>query len=405
VSRRGAAADGAADLEAELRARGAEVAFAACDLADRVAVERLLAQVPTARSLTAVVHAAGVLDDGIVQTLTPERLDTVLRPKLDAAWNLHELTRDLNLSAFVLLSSIAGVLGGAGQGNYAAANVFLDALACHRQAQGLPAHSLAWGLWEQASGMTGHLEQADLARMSRTGVSPMTADEGLALLDAALTIERPVLVPARLNMAALRTQAAAGLIAPVFRDLSPAPSRRTAAPDARSGASLARQLASCTAAEQERTVTELVRNQIATVLGHASPGAIDGSRGFLELGFDSLTAVEFRNRLNAVTALRLPATLLFDYPTPVALVGYLLAEMAPDGADAPDSLINTLETALLAIGSDRDARAKLAERLHEFLVKLDEGPDGGAAIAVQKIESASDDEIFDFIDNELGIES
>ncbi|MCG0289252.1 type I polyketide synthase, partial [Streptomyces sp. PSAA01] len=191
VSRRGGEAPGAAELAAELAGLGAHVAWAACDVADRDALAATLATVPAEHPLTAVVHTAGVLDDGVIGSLTPERVDHVMRPKVDAAWNLHELTRDLDLTAFVLFSSASGVFGTPGQGNYAAANAFLDALAAHRRAEGLPAVSPAWGPWAGA-GMAGGLDEADISRMRRAGLPPLSPAEGLALLDAALTTDEAV---------------------------------------------------------------------------------------------------------------------------------------------------------------------------------------------------------------------
>ncbi|MGK3111465.1 beta-ketoacyl reductase, partial [Streptomyces mordarskii] len=249
----------------------------------------------------------------------PERLERVLRPKVDAAWNLHELTRDLDLSAFVLFSSAAGVFGNAGQGNYAAANAFLDALAQHRAARGLAGTSLAWGLWADSSGMTGELDGADVSRMSRGGVVALSATEGLELFDAAYRTDEALLVPVRLDLAVLRAEAAsAGVVAPLLRGLVRVPARRAAEGAAVSGA-LARRLAGLSEAEQLDALLELVRTQVAAVLGHDSLDTVEPHRSFRELGFDSLTAVELRNALGAVSELRLPATLVFDYPTPVVL--------------------------------------------------------------------------------------
>ncbi|WP_257002504.1 type I polyketide synthase [Streptomyces sp. WZ.A104] len=337
TSRRGKDAPGADALVAALTEAGAEhVGIAACDAADRRALAALLDTVPADRPLTGVIHAAGVLDDGLLTSLTPERLLRVLRPKVDAALNLHELTRGLDLSAFVLFSSVAGTFGNPGQANYAAANAFLDALAQHRRAHGLPAHALAWGLWADSGDMLGHLADDDLAWMRRAGIQPLPADLGLALLDEAVTRDDAHLVPVRLDMATLRTEAAAGMLRPLFRGLVRTPARRTAAPaDAMGGTGLARQLSGLGEDEQRRTLLDLVRAQVATVLGHADAAAVAASRPFQELGFDSLTAVELRNRLNAATGQRLPATLVFDRPTPALLAEYLRTEVLGVATAAP----------------------------------------------------------------------
>ncbi|MFJ6217177.1 SDR family NAD(P)-dependent oxidoreductase [Streptomyces sp. NPDC092296] len=337
LSRSGDSAPGAAALARELGAAGAEVRFAACDAADREALGRALAAVPAARPLGAVFHLAGVLDDGTVESLTEERLDAVLRPKADAALHLHELTRGADLAAFVLFSSVTGVTGNAGQANYAAANACLDALAQHRHGLGLPATSLAWGLWTQADGMGGGLGPAELARWSRSGLAPLTPDEGLALLDAALADPAPALVPVRIDPAALRARAADGPLPPALRGLAGTARRRAAAPTApgRDTGSWAARTAALPVAERARAAAELVRTTVATVLGHADPATLDGSRAFRDLGFDSLTGVELRNRLGTVTGLRLPTTAVFDHPSPQALASYLLTLLpgaAPDGA-------------------------------------------------------------------------
>ncbi|MDN3360144.1 type I polyketide synthase, partial [Actinomadura sp. DC4] len=399
ASRRGNDAGGAAELVAGLTGLGARVTVAACDLADRSAARSLLAGVPAAHPLTAVIHAAGVLDDGIVPALTTDRLDTVMRPKVDAAWHLHELTKDLPLSRFVLFSSVAGVIGSPGQANYAAANAFLDALAHHRHAEGRPATTLAWGLWREASGMTAHLDQADLARATRSGIAPLTSEQGLSLLDTALADARPALVPTRLAVAALRAQGDSALVSPVLRGLV----HTAASPGAGAATGWADRLATVLDEERPGLLLDLVRDQMRIVLGHASVAAVDLDRGFLDLGFDSLTAVEFRNRVNAATGLRLPATLLFDHPTPSALAEHLLGELAPAARDSSAAALDLLETAVTALRADRDASARLARRLQEFLVRL-----GGVADdegEIRDMGSASDSEIFDFIDNELGIES
>ncbi|TDD15326.1 SDR family NAD(P)-dependent oxidoreductase, partial [Actinomadura sp. KC06] len=320
ASRRGRDADGAADLAAELAERGAEVTIAACDAADPGALADLLAAVPAAHPLTAVVHAAGVLDDGVIETLTGDRLDTVLHPKTDAAWALHRLTRDLDLAAFVLFSSIAGTIGSPGQANYAAANASLDALALHRRALGLPAVSIAWGLW--SGGMGAELAESEKARWTRGGIVPLPAEDGLALLDAALGADRASVVAARLDLAALGR---AGDPAPLFRGLVRAPARRR--PSAAGSGSPVLGMDGLSAAERRARILDLVRTSTAAVLGHDDAGAIDTDRAFKELGFDSLAAVELRNSLNNATGLRLPTTLLFDHPRPAVLADHLHDEL------------------------------------------------------------------------------
>ncbi|UJW29740.1 SDR family NAD(P)-dependent oxidoreductase [Saccharothrix sp. AJ9571] len=317
TSRRGREAPGAGDLVEELTGLGAEVSVVACDVADRDALAGLLARIPAEHPLTGVVHAAGVLDDGVVESLTPERLDTVLRSKVDAALNLHELTREYDLNAFILFSSMAGLLGGPGQGNYAAANAFLDALALRRRAQGLPAVSLAWGLWEQASALTGDV---DVDRMAAHGVAPLTTEQALALFDTALATREGVLVPARVDTAVLRSNAR---IPALLRGLIGGSVRRASRAGSGSAGTLRQRLAGLSEAERERMLIELVRTQAAGVLGFTELDAIGPDRAFTGLGFDSLTALELRNRLNTVTGLQLPATLIFDYPNPTVLGRYL----------------------------------------------------------------------------------
>jgi acyl transferase domain-containing protein/short-subunit dehydrogenase/acyl carrier protein len=324
ISRRGPEADGAAELAAELTGLGARVRVAACDAADRDALAALLASIPADRPLTAVVHAAATLDDGVVTALTPDRLDTVFRPKVDAAVNLHELTGDLD--AFVLFSSGAGVLGNPGQANYAAANAFLDALAQQRRARGLPAVSLAWGLWEQLTGLTRRLGETGHDRLASGGLRPLTSAEGTALFDAGLRSDRAVLVPMHLDLAAIRARR--GPVPALLRSASGRSGRRTVQESAAGTGSLGRRLAGMPEKERHHALVELVRAEAAVVLRHPTADRIEPDRAFGEVGYDSLTSVELRNRLATVTGLRLPATLLFDYPTPAAVAGYLRDELS-----------------------------------------------------------------------------
>ncbi|MGW2329888.1 SDR family NAD(P)-dependent oxidoreductase [Streptomyces sp. NPDC001700] len=328
TGRRGPDGPGAAELAAELRALGAHATVAACDVADRAALAALLEAIPDEHPLTAVVHGAGVIDDGLAGSLTPEQVRTVFHGKADGAWHLHELTRDRPLAAFVLFSSAAGTLESAGQGNYAAANAFLDALAEHRAAHGLPATSLAWNLWAGDAGMGARLDEVTLRRAARSGLPALGSDENLALLDQALTSGAPALVPLRLDVPALRARPDG--IPPMLRGLVRTPARRTAAATAVGGpgGALADRLAGKPEAERARIVLDLVRAQIAVVLGHDSGTAIDPRRAFTELGFDSLAAVELRNALGEATGLRLTSTLIFDHPTPGDLADHVLEKVS-----------------------------------------------------------------------------
>ncbi|MGW2228640.1 SDR family NAD(P)-dependent oxidoreductase [Streptomyces formicae] len=414
ASRRGPAADGAAELERDLTALGARVSVVACDVADEAAVRALFAGIDPAHPVTSVVHTAGVLDDAVLAGLTQEQVLRVMAPKVAAAWHLHRATLDLDLSSFVLFSSMAGTLGNPGQANYAAANTFLDALAQYRHAAGLPATSLAWGLWAESSGMTGHLDDADLARMSRLGLAPISTEQGLDLYDRALAAAEPVLLPVPLDLTALRRQAADGSLPPLLSGLVRAPVRRAASAadgtDAAAPDSLAADLAALPPAERPQRLLDLVRRQVAAVLGLTGPEAVSAGKAFKQIGFDSLTAVELRNRLNAATGLRLPATVVFDFPTPTALAERLLGELLPDGGpdtDAPadvTSVIAGLErlTATGADVPDAATRDLLAARLREALEALGAAGSGSEPVGAV-IDRATDDEIFDFIDSELGL--
>ncbi|MFF9091336.1 SDR family NAD(P)-dependent oxidoreductase, partial [Streptomyces sp. NPDC014991] len=336
AGRRGPDAAGAAGLTADLTGLGADVSVVACDVSDRDAVAALLRDLPAEHPLTALVHLAGILDDGVISALTEERIAGVFAPKATAVRHLDELTRELApaLRSFVVFSSAAALLGSAGQGNYAAANAFLDALMAHRRAAGLPGVSLAWGLWEQSAGLTAHLSETDQARMSRGGVLALTADEGLALLDTGLHTDRALLVPIKLDLRALRSDAASGGTVPhLLRGLVRA-GRRSARAAAGDGSALLRRLAPLAEAEQEAVLLGVIQAEATAVLGFSGPELAQGTRGFGDIGFDSLTAIELRNRLSAATGVKLPATLIFDYPTPVALARHLREELGESAAGA-----------------------------------------------------------------------
>ncbi|MFJ2197775.1 SDR family NAD(P)-dependent oxidoreductase [Streptomyces violaceusniger] len=400
VSRRGPDAEGAADLQAELTAAGASVTLAACDVADRASLERVLSAVPADHPLTAVVHAAGVLDDGVIDTLSPKRIDAVFEPKVDAAWNLHELTRDLDLAEFVMFSSVAGVFGSPGQGNYAAANSFLDGLAAHRRALGLPAVSLAWGPWEQAGGMTGTLTQADMVRMAREGMAALSMSGGLRLLDVGRTSEDALLVPMRLETAALGGQTdIPTLLRGVVRV------RSQAASDGRAAASESARvkLTGLSGAELDGALLDLVRGSAAMVLGHSGPQAIEPGRSFQNLGFDSLAGVEFRNRLNSATGLRLPSTLIFDNPTPAALAQYLRGRVATDGPAEPDVDPEEarIRAVLASIPLERLRRAGLLDTLTELASGKDQAEKDAEEKETDSIDAMDDDDLIDMMLGDL----
>nr|BBM96640.1 modular polyketide synthase [Streptomyces kitasatoensis] len=431
VSRRGVDAPGATALAAELTGLGAGTEVRACDVADRDAVRRLLAGIPAEHPLTCVVHTAGVLDDGVLPAQTPERIDAVLRPKADAAVHLDALTREAGTPvSLVLFSSVSGVLGSAGQAGYAAANAFLDALAARRRADGHHALSLGWGWWTGA-GMADGLGGADAARIRRSGIAPVDTRTALGLLDRALVRPEPALLPVRLDLPALRSAARDGMAPPeVLRDLAGEPAapaggpgaddrdRSPASPGPTAAEALVERLARRSAPERTALLLDLVRTEVAAVLGHGDRGAVGAGRSLKEAGFDSLTAVDLRNRLTARTGLRLPATLVFDHPTPLALAELLLAELdeaaaaAGPAADDLSTALDRLERSLTAATADDPGRARAAERLRGLLAGLTAGSPSGPAAAgraaapggelvADRLESASDDELFDLFDSDF----
>ncbi|EPD96937.1 hypothetical protein HMPREF1486_00433, partial [Streptomyces sp. HPH0547] len=411
VSRSGPDAAGAGRLCDELAALGAEVTVAACDAADRDALRGLLAGIPAEHPLTAVVHAAGVVDDGVITALTPERIDGVLAPKVDAALNLHELTASEDLSAFVLFSSVASTLGGAGQAAYAAGNAFLDALAGHRRARGLSAVSLCWGPWAELSTMTGKLGAADFARFARGGLVPMATAEALDLFDAACGRDEAVLVPARFSLAGLQDAGQAVEVPAMLRGLLRGRGRPAAASAEAKAAAPADRFVALAGAQRKRALLDLVRSEAALVLAYQGPELVDVEAGFLDLGFDSLSAVELRNRLSRQTGLTLPATVLFDHPTPGALATHLHEVFPSDGERALAPVLTELEKLdanLPDLAADDALRGRLENRLRTLLDKL-AGPDAAGATApppggpgddavIDNLDAASDDEIFRFLD-------
>ena len=402
VSRRGLEAEGVDELVGALSELGASVSVAACDVADRGQVEALLEGIEPEHQLVGVVHAAGVLDDGLIGSLTPERVRGVMAPKVGGAWHLHELTQGMDLRAFVLFSSLAGTVGNAGQAAYAAGNAFLDGLASYRRSRGLVGSALAWGPWTGV-GMAHELGEGERAQLERSGVKPFAPAQGLELLDAAWALDRPLLAPVALDLGVLRGFARDGLLPPLFAELVRAPAGRRRA--ARGGGQLEARLAGLDEGERERLVVELVREHAARVLGHASAERVDATLAFKDLGFDSLAAVELRNALAGEAGIQLPATLVFDHPTPVAVAGHLLEALARrDGAGAADldGELDRLEQRLAALPADAAERARVGGRLQALLLGLADGarPEESAAVA-DRMQAATADEVFDFIDKEL----
>ncbi|WP_372453430.1 type I polyketide synthase [Streptomyces iranensis] len=409
ASRSGPEAVGAAELEAELVRAGARIRIVACDVADRDEVAGLVDAVPEDAPLSAVVHTAGVLDDGVLTALTPERMDAVFRPKVDGALHLHELTRDLDLSAFVLFSSAAGTFGSSGQGNYAAANAYLDALAQHRTAQGLPAISLGWGMWSQDAGMTAQLGDTDHRRLARDGLAALTSAEGMELFDTALRTGEPTVLPIKLDLGALRAQAATGAVPPLLRGLVPQPRRirqKAQSAHAHDADALTARLAGAGPTDRQAILLDLVRQEAAHVLGYATVGRIGAEAAFTDVGFDSLTAIELRDRLLARTGLRLPATFAFDFPTPLALADHLDTRLGAEATQDPVlAEVARLEELVAARPPDGAKNTGAAVRLRALAAKLSTdapGPAGGADIEAT-LEAASVDDVLAFIDDEFGI--
>ncbi|HKS48030.1 MAG TPA: beta-ketoacyl reductase, partial [Amycolatopsis sp.] len=388
AGRRGPDADGVAGLMAGIKALGADVRVEACDVTDRDATSKLLAGIPAEHPVTAVLHIAGTEDDCAITELTPERLDAVLRPKVDAAWNLHELTRELDLKAFVLFSSASAIAGNPGHGAFAAANACLDVLAQQRRAGGLPALSLAWSPWAQHG----------------NGIRAISVPDAMRMFDGALAHGGPVLMPVKLDFAELRAQAVSDSVPALLRGLVPR-GRRVAEAIAATRGAFAERLGALPPADRERELLSLVRLEAAAILGHTDGDTVSAERAFNELGFDSLTAVQLRNRLTAVTGVPLPATLVFDYPNSAALARLLQSELFDSGADDTGSTLAQLDRLAetlsgLPLGGELDG--EVAIRLQNMLSQWKDRSKSARPDVAERLETASAAALFDFIDNELG---
>ncbi|MGK3108641.1 MULTISPECIES: type I polyketide synthase [Streptomyces] len=396
AGRRGPQAPGAEPLRAELEALGATVTLAACDVSDRDALASLLESVPAGQPLSAVFHTAGVLDDGVLDGQDAGRFARVAAPKATAADHLHELTKHLPLDAFVLFSSLSGVLGNAGQGNYAAANAHLDALAEHRRALGLPATSVAWGPWAE-EGMAGRV---DTGQLRRAGLRPMPAPHALEALWQAIGESTPSLLVADVDWDAYAAKVCAARPSPQLAELTAGPGTATAE------GTLVQRLVGRTEGEQRTVLLETLRTEIAATLGHTDGRQLPPDRTFQALGFDSLTAVELRNRLDRVTGVELPATLVFDHPTPEALAAFLHTETLREISAGPETLlgeIDRLDALLSAADLDRDGRGIVTARLRELERRLEGGgrSDSSAPAVLDGDSTAGD--VIDFITDQLGI--
>ena len=426
ASRSGPGAAGVASLAAGLSAAGTTVTVAACDSARRADLAGVLNRISAdGPPLTGVFHAAGVGGGVTLDETTVPGLSDLLAAKASGAGYLDELTADLDLTAFVLFSSGAATWGSGQLGGYAAANAYLDALASRRSSRGLAAVSIAWGLW----GGGGMGEGEGGTRLQRLGMREM--DHRVAMRCLAQVLDDRVLHPAAQNPAPQNTAAqntgetllaVADVdwerFAPVFtaRRASPllsgvpeaekavAASETGDAAGSAGGTELTKRLAGLSAAGREQVLADLVRAQAAAVLGHSSSQAVEADRAFKDIGFDSVTALEFRNRLNAATGLALPATLIYDEPTPAAAARYLLTRIAGGRADYALVVeeISKLESLLAQATWDDEEKTRLMARLDVMTHQLRGGDaDGDAAEA--EFDPATDDEMFDLVDKELRI--
>lgn len=405
VSRQGANAPGVASLVAELAALGCATTVTPCDVSDYAALTQCLGQLSSAHPLQAVFHCAGVLDDGVLSTLTAERTERVFMAKAQGAWNLHQATRQMSLSAFVVFSSAAGLLGSAAQANYAAANTWVDALCAYRQALRLPAQSLAWGTWA-GSGMAAQLSESAKGRLRQQGIVPLRPAQALDLLDQALSRSEPLLVPIQLDLRSLRKKDADNPATLLQSLLGPRAKATASGADGAQGRWLER-LQSLAVEERERGVLECVQQEIVAVMRLAEAAALPPDQPLKELGLDSLLAMEIRNRLRAGTGLRLPSSLVFDRPTPLALAQYLCTQLFANQKAPPVPVLaelDKLESLLSASDVQDSLRAGITSRLQALLSKWTRGQSKEEdAVIADKIQAATPDEIFSFIDQELGI--
>ncbi|MGW0653394.1 type I polyketide synthase [Streptomyces umbrinus] len=410
TSRSGRKATGATELEAELTALGPTVAIEACDVTDRDALARLLDGVPPQHPLTTVVHAAGELgEERRLTETTVEEFAALTRAKIIGATHLDELLDGHALEAFVLFSSGAAVWGTSGQPAYAGANAFLDALARRRRGRGLTATSLAWGPWA-GGGMVG--EDAD-AHLRRIGITAMDPRLAVTALRQALDLDDDHLVVADIDWARFADVYTLARPRPLLRDLPESRARTSedtpATHDTTDGgeATLAARLSAMTGGEQSRTLLDLVRTQAAVLLGHEDSSAVGARLSFKELGFDSVAAVDFRNRLSATTGLRLPVSLVFDHATPQVLAAHLrtllVAESTPRNGTDLATVLDRLDALVAGLGPDDAELAGVTARIQTLLARLNPAPDGDGESVADRLETATAADVIDFINTELGV--
>ncbi|OXM47917.1 polyketide synthase [Amycolatopsis thailandensis] len=363
------------DLAHRLAVSGTTALVRACDVGDRTALAGVLARLPEEWRIRGVVHAAGVLDDGVLSAQTPQRLGRVLAPKAAGAWNLHHLTRGLPLDHFVLFSSLSGALGSGGQSGYSAANAFLDALADQRRAEDLPATSIAWGHWAEVGGMTAHLtRQRDRRRLG----AGMTTAQGLALFDAAAAMGEAAVLAGPIDPSAWGT----GPVPAPLRALVPAAARRAV----EATESTRVRLAGLADADRAEAVSKVLRAELATVFGHGRAEDVAADAVLRDLGLDSLTAVELRNRIKELTAIQLPVSALFEHATLPELVAFLAAKLEEETPPAPrspapaepDTLVSVYRDAVEAGRSD--AGLAMLAAVAEAVAKAP-GESGGEPVA------------------------
>ncbi|MFI0781127.1 type I polyketide synthase, partial [Streptomyces sp. NPDC021212] len=404
TSRTGPDAPGAADLAQELTDLGTTVTITACDVSDRTALHHLIETIPTEHPLTAVIHAAGIAENTSLAEIDLPHINEVLQPKALAATHLHELTKDHDLSAFVLFSSGAASWGGSRQAAYAAANTYLDALAEHRHRQGLPATSIAWAPWGDA-GMAS--DEAVIDYYHRRGMNPLDPDLAIASLQHSLDHDDITVTVADIDWQKFPASFTAQRPSPLLTRLMPIPSSGADAPDSTATvSSLQQQLACGTPAQQHQLLLHHLRTHAAAILGHPTTDAVPATQPFQELGFDSLTAVEFGNRLTAATGIDLPPTLIFDHPTPKELADFLRERLVDTDVTSEGRLLSDLDkwdSVSEPSAVDEAARRRITGRLQLLLAKWsDTEREAGRSTAHSELETATAEDIFDLISDEFG---